>query len=210
MPNTSATGGILTPDSVPVILEDEPLIDFIQEWIVALTGLATYLVRPRWQSESSNITEEGVTWMAFGITKRKDDPFNSEVQSPNGNGSTEMRRHEVLTFLISCYGPLADSKLSRFKDGVQVSQNREVLSANNMGLVAIGEKTTVIPELIKDRWLYRVDLPFEIQRQVVRSYSVMNIIAAPIVLDNEQYTSDITFDPGLLDSTFKLDQSKTL
>ena len=54
-----------------------------------------------------------------------------------------------------------------------------------MGLIESGE-TIAIPELVKDKWLYRVDMPFSIRRQIVRTYAVLDLASSTIQLNNGQ------------------------
>ena len=190
MANTSATAGALTPNIAPAPLEGTALVDFIQNWMVGITGVSGALVRPRWQPEPPNIPDEATTWIAFGITKRDADTFIYEVHNPAGQGYNETRRNEILHFLASFYGPNADSIATQFRDGIQVAQNTEVLNLNNMGLVDSGE-LVVAPELVKEKWLYRVDLSFSIRRQVVRDYQVQTLQSALGILNNEYYTVPI-------------------
>lgn len=195
MPNTSATGGALLPSATPAPLLDEALVNFLQEWVVALTGLASTKVFPRWQPEPPNLPGQSENWAALGIQSREAD-FNAvelHVNDING-GYDQIRRHEELDCLISFYGPQADKYSHLFREGMQVAQNREVLSVNNMGLIGSGSLRTV-PEMVKERWLYRVDLPFQLRRQIVRNYTVLNLQSALITLYNERYTTSIAVVP---------------
>lgn len=190
MPNTSSTGGYLAPSTTATPLEGNALVDFLQAWVAGITGIAGQYIRPRWQPEPPNIPSESTDWIAFGITKRTPDTFAAELHFGAGDGYNELRRHEVLEMLVSFYGPNADLNASLFRDGIQIDQNREALSAQNMGLVETGEPIAA-PELFKEKWLYRVDLPLSIRRQIVRDYTVQNILTANGTLDNEHYTTPI-------------------
>lgn len=191
MSNTSATGGYLTPSSSPAPLEGEALVDFVQSWVVGITGMPGQNVRPRWQPESTNIPQEDVSWAALGVVRREIQTFAYEKFIPNQTGGYgQVINHEIMHFLISFYGPNADVHSQVLREGMYLSQNREILSLNNMGLVACGEIVT-LPELLKQKWLYRVDLPFSIRRQIVRDYPVLNILSGDIRLDNEHYITDI-------------------
>jgi hypothetical protein len=190
MPNTSASGGYLVPATTPAPLEGNALVDFLQAWVVGVTGLSGANVRPLWQPEPPNIPSETTDWLAFGIVRRTPDDYVAEIHHATGNGYDELRRHEILHLRASFYGPNADNYASILRDGMQVSQNHEVLSANSMGFVESGEPVTV-PELLKEKWLYRVDLPFSIKRQIVRQYGVENILTANGTLNNEVYTEQI-------------------
>jgi hypothetical protein len=52
-----------------------------------------------------------------------------------------------------------------------------VLTRAGMGFVSCGDLTAV-PVIIKQRWLYRVDLPFSIRREIVRIYPVLDVLTA--------------------------------
>lgn len=148
------------------------------------------MVRPRWQPEPPNIPSETTDWLAFGITNREADTFAAELHYPTGLGYNEIRRHEVLTILVSVYGPNADNTAHLLREGMQLAQNLEPLSLNNMGLVESGDIRTV-PELLKEKWLYRLDLTFRIRRQIVRDYTVENLVSAQATLNNEHYVTPI-------------------
>jgi hypothetical protein len=183
----STVAGYLAPNSSPAPLEGKALLIFLQAWIVGICGLPANMVRPRWQVESVNIPPENTDWAAFGITKKTTDTFAAELHYPTGNGYNEIRRHEIMNIVLSFYGPNADNYVSILREGMQVAQNREVLSLNNMGLVDSGDVVTA-PELVKDKWYYRVDFDFRIRRQIVRDYSIENLLASEIDINNEIYT----------------------
>lgn len=187
----SSSSGFLSPSATPAPLEDDALVNFLQEWIVGITGVAGTNVRPRWQPEPPNIPAENVTWMAFGIIKRVADTFAAELHVTTGNGYNQIRRHEVIHVLASVYGPSANNVAGLLREGMQVAQNREILSLNNMGLVESGDVLQV-PELLKEKWLYRVDLEFSIRRQIVRDYAVLNLQSGQATLNNEHYVEPIT------------------
>ena len=45
-----------------------------------------------------------------------------------------------------------------------------------------------VPSLLKQRWLYRVDLPLTIRRQIIRTYAVENLLGL---------TGEVVTDSGL-------------
>ena len=190
MPNTSATGGYLNPAASPTPLEDDALADFLQVWIVGITGMVGSLVRPLWQPEATNIPVDGTDWLAFGVTEQVADTFVAIVHNGYGDGIDQLRRHEVLHCRCSFYGPNAMSNASIFRDGMQVQENHAVLSAVGMGLVESGSLTQ-IPELLKMKWYKRIDFTFKIRRQVVREYSVLNLLSGNGTLNNEIYIETI-------------------
>lgn len=188
--NNSSTSGILSPSLNPDVLEGEKLVDFFQNWVASITGMPGQYVRPRWQAEPPNIPASNIDWCAIGIKRRESDTYVSEVHVSADLGYNELRRHEILHFLISFYGPRADLYSELFREGVQVAQNREILTLHSMGLVETGEVVTV-PEMIKDKWLNRLDLDFSIRRQIVRHYAVQNLNSADVSVNgNEMIVSN--------------------
>lgn len=190
MANDSATGGPLTPELVPAPLEDIALDDFLHDLIVGITGLDNTLVRPRWQPEPANLPDVGTNWVAFGIVSKEADTYAVEQHIATGQGFDYLKRQEVLNIFCSFYGPQAGSYAELLRDGLQIAQNREVLQLNMMGLVETKETITA-PSLVKDKWLFRVDLMVRIRRQILRQYPVLNVLSAQGTIDVETFIDDI-------------------
>lgn len=190
MSNTSATGGPLTPTPAPAPLEGAALQNFLHDWFMGITALPGNMIRPRWQPEPANMPTNADNWLAFGIVRRESDTFASEQHVASGSGYNELRRHEVLNIALSFYGPDADNFAHLLREGMQVAQNREVLTLNSMGLVESGE-VVAVPELVKNKWYYRVDMTVRIRRQIVRRYAVESLQSSRIELDNEVYKTQI-------------------
>lgn len=188
MSNTSATGGYLT--STP-ILEDQALFDFMHDLITGITGMDPTLVRPRWQPEPPDLPDFNVNWCAFGITEGETEPGTAYVvHQDSPQILDQLQRHETLDVFASFYGPNASSLAKTLRDGLQVAQNREILQLASMGLVSTGDVVTA-PELIKERWLYRVDLSVKIRRQIVRTFTVLDLASASGTLNNEIFVEPI-------------------
>lgn len=204
MLNDSTTGGPLLPDSAgPRPLEGQALNQFLQSWFVGLIGIDPTLVRPRWQPEPANIPDAGDYWAAFGITKRTADSYVSWIHDPDaddGLGADIMQRHETLALLVSFYdlgvNGQADYFVSLFMDGLQVPQNRELLDLNAFGLVEASEPT-VVPVLLKERWLYRVDIALALRRRITRQYPVRSLLSATgtIVTDSDRVLPFVSTPP---------------
>lgn len=159
----------------PDPLDDDALADFLQVWVVALTGLPPDLVRPRWQPEPPNIPDYGTDWCGFGVISQEADTFAAEIHYPTGNGYDEIRRHELVTCQASFYGPNCGKYVSLLRDCMQLQDNLEYLTLAGMGLVESID-ITAAPELIKERWLKRKDLSFVIRRQIVRDFAVPSLL----------------------------------
>jgi hypothetical protein len=168
-------------------LDDDALFDFFHDYIVGITGLANESVLPRWQLEPPNIPT-GNNWCAFGITGYETDTFVAEVQK--SSTVNEIHRHEMINLLISFYGDNPIYYARVFRDGIQVSQNMEMLNTENMSLISSGD-IIMLPTLLKERWLKRVDMPFTVRRQVVRGFPVLSVIGSNITVNNEKFTETI-------------------
>lgn len=176
--NTSASGGYLRPiNSEPA--EDADLDDILQGVCKGITGIDGTLVRPRWQAEPPNLPSQDTNWAAIGVTKKPFDTYVAEIQDgpEGGDGETILIRHESMEALVSFYGPNCQANASIFRDGLFIAQNREQLQANGIELVEVGDLARV-PELIKNLWYDRCDLPFEVRRAVTRTYAVLNLLSA--------------------------------
>ncbi|MDB5448420.1 MAG: hypothetical protein JWQ97_3737 [Phenylobacterium sp.] len=186
MPNTSATGGYLLPDSgIAPPLEDDALDDFMGDLVAGITGLdRDAAVRPRWQPEPPVIPAAGVNWVSVGIVSRPADTYTAQTYDPNGNagaGALVIIRHETLELLCSFYGPACQANGGRLRDGLALAQNREALFLAGMGLTSVGGLSKA-PELIKNVWLQRSDLTVTLRREVRREYPVLTIDSTPFAI----------------------------
>lgn len=188
MPDSS-TGGYLAPATSPAPLEGQALNRFLQQVWVGITGLNGTLVRPRWQPEPPAIPAFGTNWMAFGIMRRPGDTFASVIH--NADGSDTVYRQEILHVLCTFYGPDADNYASLLREGLSVAQNREVLQLNSFGLIEVGEPVPV-PDLIKERWTYRVDMNVVLRRSITRTYAILDVLSADGTVDTDPYTIPFT------------------
>lgn len=195
MPNTSATGGYLQPAVSPAPLEGQDLNRFLQQYIANLSGLDGTLVRPRYQAAPPNIPDAGEAWAAIGVTTRNSDSFPFIGHDPSGNGTDYLQRQEELVLLCSFYdlgtNGLADKYASLVRDNSVIAQNREVLAASGFALAYTGEMIAV-PSLFSVRWLYRVDIPITLRRQIDRTYPVLNVLSAEGTIETDDIT--LTFN----------------
>ena len=196
MANDSSTGGPLSPAASPAPLEGAALNTFLQNWLVGITGLPGSMVRPRWQAEPPNIPDAGTAWAAIGITDRKADAYPYIGHDPTGNGADDLQRHETLDLLASFYDLSADGQADYYaallRDGMAIAQNRETLEVAGFNVLDVGDMT-VVPSLLKSRWLYRVDLSFRLRRAIVRTYPVLNVESGVIqIVEQDAAGNDTT------------------
>ena len=163
---------------------------FLQNWIAPLTTLDPTLVRPRWQAEPANIPTAGDAWCALGPGDRTSDTF--PYVSQLGDNGAYLQRQEQFTLLCSFYDlgstGLADMYASLLRDNLAIPQNREPLYAAGFALAYV-EGMRVAPTLKSTRWLYRMDLPIVMRRQIDRNYNVLTV---------ESLDATLTTDSGLV------------
>lgn len=182
----------ILPDPTPVVLQDEELDKLFTRMIRGVTGIDGQLVRPRWQPEPPNQPDYNVAWAAMGITKSDDDRnvFKRQVDAL----TMELEYDQVLSVLVSFYGPRAGEMAALFKDGLQVDQNRVELKSQRVKLTECQEARK-LPALFKEKWLKRIDVASTWRRRVTRRYSVGSFLSAGISLDNEHYITPIQVAP---------------
>lgn len=173
MPDSS-TGGYLSPSSTGGDLNDAALMQLLQQVVVGIVGLPGNMVRPRWQAEPPNIPDFGTNWAAIGPGTRRRDSF-SHVK-PNGTDTTVIR-NRVMDILCSFYGPLAEANSEILAMGLEVAQNREAMQLAGFNIIGGAGDSTIVPVLIKQRWQYRVDVPFTIRQQQQYTYSVLDLLS---------------------------------
>jgi hypothetical protein len=198
MANNSSTAGFLAPVTAPV--EGDSLEDLFHDTIAGVTGIAPDLVRPRWQPEPPNQPDFDADWVAFGIVTTKSDTFTFTGHDPTIPADI-VERDEVLTILHSFYGPNGQALMNRFSNGIQVEQNRVLLSDAGIKLVEFQE-VGQIPALLKDIWVRRFDCRLIYRRRLRYSYAVLNVVAPPIgvaaaviTLNNDRYLTPIDPSP---------------
>lgn len=179
--NTSASGGPLIPSSLGGDFNDRALDRFLQQFVTTITGIPGNCVFPRWRPEPADIPDEGTDWGAIGVTDRKRDTFAYESKLPAQDQATTVFRSEELEILLSFYGPNAQQYAEIFANGLQVAQNREILTVNNMGLIE-SEDTLAVPAKINERWMRGQDTKFRIRRSIKYTYPVQNVNIANITL----------------------------
>lgn len=184
---SSGAAGFLAPLTAPIY--DNPLDDFFQAFLAALSTIPGPLVRPRWQPEPPNLPAFTTDWMAWGIVDVDTDRFAYQDMTPAGDQFV-VERDEILTMLMSFYGPRAGQLASQVSASMQLSQNRSYLKAQNITLIEVMGQARV-PALLKEKWVPRVDQRVLFRRRASWAYEVHTIIEVEASLDNEHYTTPL-------------------
>lgn len=191
MPNTSATGGYLTPAVSPAPTEDEAFEDFLQQVIVGITGIDQTLVRPGWQPDPPNQPARDQTWIAFRIMRQAADSY---AYIDPQESSSELQRVETVEVLLSSFGPNASSALATFRDGVLIDQNRFALEQVKIGQTETGEIIPA-PTIVKEKWLRRFDMTWTFRRMIIRDYPILSLISAQGFINTEVITVPFNVEP---------------
>lgn len=191
MSGNSTAAGYLTPFDAPAPIEEDALDQFFHDVIAGITGVDGKLVRPRWQEVPLNMPPANSSWIAFGVTNQIED-FNGYVE--HAEGKDTLQRYETLDLMVSSYGPKAATNLGRLLDGLEIEQNRAVLTANGMGVLEATDKVNA-PVLVKDRWRKRIDSTIKIRREIRREYDIRDIASALVTLDVEKFKTTIAVNP---------------
>lgn len=200
MTNTSATGGPLVPEAAPQPqpLEGAALLDIIQETLVGLTGLGSDFVRPRFQAEPPDYPNTGTAWLSFGIISRSSDTFpvlqhqgRVDPDDPAFLGQDNFQRQEDIIVLCSFYDTGSSGQAyglaCQLKDGLSVPQNTEALTADAQIKLAYCGDLLALPSLAKTLWVFRVDLEIRFRRQLNRTYPILNLDSAMVVLQSASH-----------------------
>lgn len=195
MANDSSTGGYLAPEP-PGPLYDTALEDFFQQIVVGITGIPGNLVRPRWQQEPPNPPPAKSDWIALGVEvgPKQWDAYQKFDPTIGTDGAYIVEGAERIRLALSFYGPNNERNHTAFDDGLQLSQNREALSAQKISYIE-AESPVNLPALLKDRMRLRVDIAFIFSRWVSRTYPVRTIASASVDLYNESYVEHVEVSP---------------
>lgn len=194
MANDSSTGGYLVPAPSGAPPYGDPLENILQGVVAGITGIDPSLIRPRWQPEPPNMPSFSTNWVAFGIVRFKRDTFVYEQHEALGQGDSYVERDEQCFVLHSFYGPNCHEICMQYADGVMLAQNREVLITNNINLVEVQEPVN-LPQLLKEKWVKRIDLTVVFRRRVHRTFPILNVQSAQITVGVESIQTSVTVNP---------------
>lgn len=183
--NTSATGGYLDGVTDTLQVDDDDFENLLHDLVMGLSAIPQDLVRPRWQATPLTQPTRTTNWCALGITNRSVLETPVITHDPAGDGSDHLVQQEELDLLVSFYGPNSSGNASRLRDGLYISQNRDVLTANSIGLVRTSS-ITPFPELVGTQWYHRHDITITLRRKVQRTYAVLTLRSAQGEVDSDK------------------------
>lgn len=179
MSNTSATGGYIV-GSEAALPGSLTLVQFIQQFLVGVTGMVNTTVRPKWQKNPAKeppTTEDN--WCAFGITET---PAALDSYVEQGAVSATLQAQEELLIDLSFYGPEAYKNAKKLRDGIKVSQNRDVLRTGKIGFKEISSIRN-FPELKGQVWFQRSDVTLTLVRQADSVFAILPVVSAGGIIE---------------------------
>ncbi|HET8689340.1 MAG TPA: hypothetical protein VFM18_22245 [Methanosarcina sp.] len=161
--NSTATGGYLTNGGT------RPNINHaVHDLIVGISGLGNTYVRPKNQPNPPPPPAFGTDWIAFGISNTIADGF-AYVDI-----NQKAMRQEHMEVTVSVYGSNADLNSRNLRDGLEIVQNWEAITAT-YGIKFNGSNNIMrVPELHNGRWLQRYDFTFRISQNATATYSILS------------------------------------
>ena len=198
--STSATGGFIAPlAGIPP--EDTVLDELFQALVVGVTGLNGTLVRPRWQTRPPPTPEPNTDWAAIGIDHESSEPNISLVHLSAVDGSSVSYRSDIITVLVSFYGPTARGFGNLLRDGLMIPQNRETLYNSGLALMAIPGDLVFVPEIVNNQTLRRADMFIRFRRLTVMTWPILNLLEMTGTLISDKDNGNLT-DPLHTPSNF--------
>lgn len=185
MADSTVAGYLLPTDTV---LNDDALEDLIQGIVVGITNLPGQLVIPRWQPDPPALPDVSVNWCAIGSIDFDTDGTASIEHLPDadgGLGNDELTQWETFDVIASFYGPASQMYASRFRDGLQIGQNREAMWLNANMVFRTAAKVENRPDLRNDQWVRRYDVRCTFARALTRTYTVRNLLTASGTIETD-------------------------
>lgn len=170
--------GFLQPAVSPSQPQDDPLIDFFQPLVVGILNITPSLIRPKFQTEPPALPGINVNWVAITVNAQSGQLYPAVVHDPTGDGSDVLQNHEVIDAGFTFYGPNSGGNASKFRDGLNIEQNRAELRAAGVGVLDIGQIICAPELLLNNRWYNRADMTVSFNREIKRRYPVLNILSA--------------------------------
>lgn len=192
MPNTSATGGYLISQTLPV--NDDGLADFMHDVIAGVTGISGANIRPAFQRNPPNRPSIAVNWCGFSIDNQIAEAGGAFMSMDVGGASATQKRHESFELKCVFYGPNCRGHAQALRDGLEVSQNREVMYLNGMSFSDSGPISQT-SELVHEEWYLRADITLVFNRELDRVYPVLPFLGASGTIITETITTPWAVSP---------------
>lgn len=178
MANSSMSGGYLTEVKAPI--EGKELQRFIQQFLMGVSGLPGSLVRPAYQQEPAAWPDVDTDWLAFWEKDRTTTGYVTEIiaQEVIKPHKHKTVSHVEMSIQLAAYGPMAASIISRIRDGIQLSQNRDVLHTKGFAVVNLQSLGFIGDQTPDNEYLNRWDGVLTLRREEVREFDISTFLGA--------------------------------
>lgn len=186
--------GYLGPHPTPRPAEGDTWEDFLHDLVAGVSGMPNDKIFPRWQPEPPVRPPHEVDWASVGITAIDADwqaaVWHVDASAEHPDGFDALQQQETTTLLTSFYGPNATRNAVFLRAGMFISQNLAELRKASVALVEV-QAFTNAPELFKQKWVDRVDIPIVLRREIRFDYPVLNLLSSVgTITANPPYSAD--------------------
>lgn len=171
--NDSTRPGVLTASASTYTAPD----DVPRLYLSSIVGIDKTLVRKRWQSKPGTQPPVGTDWAAVGVDRIETQGFPYQLGTKNPDVITRtswQRMHCIASF----YGPNAAENADAFREGAQLGQNVDTLSAFGLKVQGVDDYIPHVPDFAFAQWVDRYDVFFIVARKVTRTYGVRTLVSA--------------------------------
>lgn len=171
--NDSTRPGVLTASASTYTAPD----DVLRLYLSSIVGIDKTLVRKRWQSKPGTQPPVGTDWAAVGVDRIETQgfPYQSGTKIPDVITRTSWQRMHCIA---SFYGPNAAENADAFREGAQLGQNADTLSAFGLKVQGVDDYISHVPDFAFAQWVDRYDVFFIVARKVTRTYGVRTLVSA--------------------------------
>lgn len=174
--NDSTRPGVLTASASTYTAPD----DVLRLYLSSIVGIDKTLVRKRWQSKPGTQPPVGTDWAAVGVDRIETQGFPYQLGTKNPDVITRtswQRMHCIASF----YGPNAAENADAFREGAQLGQNVDTLSAFGLKVQGVDDYIPHVPDFAFAQWVDRYDVFFIVARKVTRTYGVRTLVSADYI-----------------------------
>lgn len=185
----SRTAGILQPIERKNL---QPPENVIRKWISDITGIPLENVVRRWLPRPGTRPGLDEDWCAVGIEKIQTHgtPYQQGHKGQievSESGDVVRISHQTLHCIASFYGPNAAVLADDFREGAQVFQNMDDLTAKGLVIQGFADDAVQTADFFGERWIPRFDITFKLGRKVERTFGVRDIAQiGPVELYTEK------------------------
>lgn len=171
--NDSTRPGVLTASASTYTAPE----DVLRLYLSSIVGIDKTLVRKRWQSKPGTQPPVGTDWAAVGVDRIETQgfPYQSGTKNPDVITRTSWQRMHCIA---SFYGPNAAENADAFREGAQLGQNVDTLSAFGLKVQGVDDYIPHVPDFAFAQWVDRYDVFFIVACKVTRTYGVRTLASA--------------------------------